>query len=322
MRYINFKLIVFLAFLLQINKTTAQFIPCERSYTVFFNPLLQKIKGFSEYNDKITISKSSDILPLNGTSFASNLQELTKHNGKIYILLYQTGFIFQMSEPQGDSVVFTKIDNTITTQQITNNYKICSFVKDKEVYINHKYKNQLNIDKQLHDKIIENGLLFDETDVIKALDVFCQRFSINHNLNIDDFIEDINSGYLLSPRKQLTRKLHQQMTLLKFIKSLLTNKHNMWCIAHKPRSGKSILILLICKYLLENGYKKILIMTSVKDTISSFIKDLEKWVDFKNINYKLQEEVDTIDETFNGILFCSVQYLKKDTQRGDNHAAR
>ena len=43
MRYTNFKLIVFLAFFLQINKTTAQFIPCERSYTVFYNPLLQKI---------------------------------------------------------------------------------------------------------------------------------------------------------------------------------------------------------------------------------------------------------------------------------------
>ena len=206
----------------------------------------------------------------------------------------------------------SKIDNTITNQQITDDHKIGLFVKDKEVYINHKYKNQLNIDKQLHHKIIENGLLFDEKDVINALDVFCQRFSINHNLNIDDFIEDINSQYLLSPRKQLTIKLHQQLTLLKFIKSFLTNNHKMWCIAHKPRSGKSILILLICKYLLENGYNKILIMTYVPATINSFTKDLDKWVDFKNINYKLQEEVDTIDETFNGIVFCSVQYLKID----------
>ena len=205
------------------------------------------------------------------------------------------------------------IDNTITKQHITDDYKIGLVVKDKEVFIKHKYTNQLNIDKQLHDKIIEDGLLFDETDVIKALDVFCQRFSNNHNLNnINDFIEFINTDYLLSPRKQLTIKLHQQMTLLKFIKSFLTNNHKMWCIAHKPRSGKSILILLISKYLLENGYNKILFMTYVPATINSFIKDLEKWVDFKNINYKLQEEVDTIDETFNGIVFCSVQYLKID----------
>ena len=205
------------------------------------------------------------------------------------------------------------IDNTITKQHITDDYKIGLVVKNKEVFIKHKYTNQLSIDKQLHDKIIEDGLLFDETDVIKALDVFCQHFSNNHNLNnINDFIEFINTDYLLSPRKQLTIKLHQQMTLLKFIKSFLTNNHKMWCIAHKPRSGKSILILLISKYLLENGYNKILIMTYVPATINSFIKDLEKWVDFKNINYKLQEEVDTIDETFNGIVFCSVQYLKID----------
>jgi len=204
----------------------------------------------------------------------------------------------------------SKIDNTITKQNITDDYKIGLVVKDKEVVIKHKYKNKLNIDKQIHDKIIENGLLFDKKDIIKALDVFCQRFT--NVLSIDEFIDFINAEYLLSPRQQLTKKLHQKMTEIKFVKSFLTNKHKMWCIAHKPRSGKSITILLICKYLLEHGYKKILIMTSVPATINSFMNDLEKYIDFKNINYKLQEEFDTIDDTFNGIVFCSVQYLKID----------
>jgi len=131
MRYINLKLIAFLAFLLQINTTTAQFIPCERSYTVFYNPFLQKIVELKDYNGKITISKNSDILPLNGTSFTSNLQELIKHNGKIYILLYQTGFIFQMSEPQGDSVVFRKLDNTIN---INYNIGCTNFMYKDEIY--------------------------------------------------------------------------------------------------------------------------------------------------------------------------------------------
>ena len=203
----------------------------------------------------------------------------------------------------------SKIDNTITKQSITNDYKIGLIVKDKEVVIKHKYKNKLNIDKQIHDKIIENGLLFDKDDVIRALDVFCQRFSSNI-LTIDEFIDFINTEYLLSPRQQLIKKLHQKMTELKFIKSFLKNKHKMWCIAHKPRSGKSITMLLICKYLLENGYKKILIMTSVPGTINSFTDDLEKYIDFKNINYKLQDEFDIIDENFNGIVFCSTEYLK------------
>ena len=204
----------------------------------------------------------------------------------------------------------SKIDNTITKQNITDDYKIGLVVKDKEVVIKHKYKNKLNIDKQIHDKIIENGLLFDKKDIIKALDVFCQRFT--NVLSIDEFIDFINAEYLLSPRQQLVKKLHQKMTEIKFVKSFLENKHKMLCIAHKPRSGKSITILLICKYLLEHGYKKILIMTSVPATINSFMNDLEKYIDFKKINYKLQEEIDTIDETFNGIVFCSVQYLKID----------
>jgi len=204
----------------------------------------------------------------------------------------------------------SKIDNTIKTQGM-DDYKIGLFVKDKKVVETHKYKNKQNIDKQLHDKIIENGLLFDKNDIIIALDVFCERFSSN-TLNIDEFIDFVNAEYLLSPREQLVKKLHQKMTEMKFIKSFLSNKYKMWCIAHKPRSGKSLTMLLICKYLLEHGYKKILIMTSVPATINSFVNDLEKYMDFKNIKYKSQEDFDTIDDSFSGIVFCSVQYLKID----------
>ena len=56
-----------------------------------------------------------------------------------------------------------------------------------------------------------------------------------------------------------------------------------------------MLLSLKCKYLLECGYKKILIMTSVPATINSFINDLDQWLDFKDINYKLQEDFNTID---------------------------
>lgn len=131
MFYKNLKLIAFLAVLLQINQTSAQFVPCERSYTVYFNPLLQKIKEFSDFNGNIILSRSSNILPLTGTSFAANGQELIKHNGKIYIFLAQTGFIFQMSEPQGDSVVFRKIDNTIN---INYNINCTNFIYKGQIY--------------------------------------------------------------------------------------------------------------------------------------------------------------------------------------------
>jgi len=58
------------------------------------------------------------------------------------------------------------------------------------------------------------------------------------NTLIDNFIEFINAEILLSPRQQLIKKLHQKMAEIKFRNSFLANKHKMWCIAHKPRSGK------------------------------------------------------------------------------------
>ena len=131
MRYKNLKLFAFLAFLLQINSSIAQFVPCERSYTVFFNPLLQKIKGLADFNGNIDIGKSSDILPLAGTTFGPNKQELIKHQGKIYLFLAQTGFIYEMSEPQGDSVVFRKIDNTIN---INYNISCTNFIYKDQIY--------------------------------------------------------------------------------------------------------------------------------------------------------------------------------------------
>ena len=253
----------------------------------------------------IPVKNVSSLLNIQVDGGGNNIVDLTIKQGSTTI-----PFSIKYRNKSSETDV-SKIDITITKQKLTKDYKIGLFVKNKTIVINHKYHNELNIDKQLHDKIIENGLLFDEQDIIRALSVFIERFS-NNVLSINDFIEYINADYLLSPRQQLVKKLHQQVTLLKFISSFEQNIKKMFCVAHKPRSGKSISLLLISKYLLENGYKKILIMTSVPATINSFVDDLEKWIDFKNINYKLQKDFVSIDDTFNGIVFCSVQYLKTD----------
>ena len=271
------------------------------NYTEIYDGPLQNLNQIKNVNDLLKVKVDGG---------GNNIVDMVIKQGNTYVL-----FSMKCRQQYSETDV-SKIEHTIAKQNITNDYKIALIVKDKTVLLNHKYKNELNIDKQIHDEIIENGLLFDEKDIIKALDVFCQRFSINmlptETKTIDEFIDFMNAEYLLSPRQQLTKKLHQKMTELKFIKSFLTNKHNMWCIAHKPRSGKSITILSICDYLLKNGYKKVLIMTSVPETIKSFEKDLKKYIDFKDIHYKVQEDFDTIDETFHGIVFCSVQYLKTD----------
>jgi len=130
-----------------------------------------------------------------------------------------------------------------------------------------------------------------------------------YNRNIDEFLELINREYLFSEKKILIKKLHQEMSFLKFI-----NNYEIGYLTHLldqiPRSGKSILILLIVNYLFKKGLKKILIMTSVVATINSFIENLYEFVDFKDIKYVEQENFMDISNDFNGIVFCSVQYLK------------
>jgi len=273
------------------------------NYTEIYDGQLQNLKQIKNVNALLKVKVDGG---------GNNIVDMTIKQDSTFVL-----FTIKYKNKYSETDV-SKIDNTVISQNITNNYKIGLFVRDKEVIIKHKYKNKSNIDKEIHDKIIENGLLFDEKDIIKGLNVFCQTFSSTTlPLDIDNFIDYINAEYLLSPRQQLTKKLHQRMTELKFIRSFLAinaNKNKMWCIAHKPRSGKSITLLLICKYLLENNYNKILIMTSVPATIDSFMNDLEKYIDFKNINYKFQEDFESIEPTFKGIVFCSVQYLKIDVK--------
>lgn len=266
-------------------------------YTELYHGQLQNLKQ---------IKNVVQVLNVKVEGGGNNVVDMAMKNGSTLVL-----FTIKHQNKYSETDV-SKIDNTITKQHITNDYKIGLIVKDKEVVAKHKYKNKLNIDKQIHDTIIKNGMLFDKSDMIHALGVFCQRFAGQPFTSINELIDFINAEYLLSSRQQLIKKTHQKMTEMKFANSFLSTRHKMWCIAHKPRSGKSITMLLICNYLLEHGYSKLLIMTSVPSTIHSFVNDLDKYIDFKNIHYKLQDELDTIDESFNGIAFCSVQYLKMD----------
>jgi site-specific DNA-methyltransferase (adenine-specific) len=169
------------------------------------------------------------------------------------------------------------------------------------------------------DQIQKDGLVFDETDVIRALirfqNTYCSTEARLQIRSVKELVERIDADCLGNTRKRLCVKLHQAITRLKFEKLINQTRTFEWCIAHIMRSGKSITILLLCKYLLEiQGTKRILVMTSVPATLESFISDLNTYIDFKNINFKTQDEFAEVDESFSGIVFCSTQFLKKDGQ--------
>lgn len=269
---------------------TSKCLPVE--YSNILEDQLQSLKTLNNINNLLKQKIAQ----------GNNPSDITiKHNDKIiaFSVKYRNKFL-----PNQSSV--SELDGELS--KINEDYSIGLIVKDKDLIINHNYKNDGGNQKKLHSKVIEDNLLFDEKDIIEGLEVFCDKFK---NTNVDDFVELINKEYLGSSRKQLKLKLHQKLTFLKFLRN---KKDTLHLISHKPRSGKSITMLIICKYLLENTYDKILIMTSVPDTINSFIKDLDNYIDFKNIQYTCQEEFKNITKDYKGIVFCSVQYLKTNSE--------
>lgn len=209
-----------------------------------------------------------------------------------------------------------KLNAELDHKGITNR-KIALFVKDKTKI--QKVKHDDSHLASVFDQIQKDGLVFDETDVLRALirfqKTYCSTEARLQIRSVKELVEQIDADCLGNTRKRLCVKLHQAITRLKFQKLIKQTRTFEWCIAHIMRSGKSITILLLCKYLLETqGTKRILVMTSVPATLESFKNDMNTFIEFKNINFKTQDEFAEVDESFSGIVFCSTQFLKKDGQ--------
>ena len=191
-------------------------------------------------------------------------------------------------------------------------YRLSLIVKDKSIYLNHKYHNQNNPNKLLIDKVSNDNLLFDEKDVMKSFQMFQKKILSLHLDNIDSIIEWMDNEYLHNHKENLRLWFHQLLAFQLIMKNI-ENGEKLHLLSYKPRSGKTLILLYICKELLKTK-GKILLMTSVMpdEILKSFINEIHKYNDFKDIQYKTQGEFMTIEDSFKGIIFCSVQYLKDD----------
>ncbi len=264
-------------------------------------------KGVYTYGHEVINCR--DIFNKSITDKSGGCSDITfEHNGILFPVSCKFYAVFDSNNY--DVVIIKDQSGSLT-------YSTCLFVKDKNIVLKHKHINSRTSHKIELDRIIKNKLLFDLEDVKTGLEIFRRTF---RNLNMDDFYEIVNRDYLMSPRKQLVLKLHQKMTYLKFIQNIEEKIHN---ISHKPRSGKSILILYIIKHLLETrGDRKILLLTSIPDTLESFYSDLDMYIDFKNIECKKQSDFLSIDSSFTGIISCSVEYLKRHTNNDKKNKLR
>ena len=84
-------------------------------------------------------------------------------------------------------------------------------------------------------------------------------------------------------------------------------------VINKPRSGKTYLILYLLNLLIKDGsISRVLIWTSVKDTIKQFTSIIDGHYDFNELNYEVIEKSKTLSDDFKGIAFTTSQYLKCD----------
>jgi hypothetical protein len=125
---ILFTILISLVFILRANATIIQ-LP--EHFTITSSPFLDKIMSLPGLETRIYLSKKNEIIPLEGTIFKMNGQELIRTNETLYVLISQSGVIYQLEGKVDSSYSFHRIDATINI-----NYNIASnnFVWDKHIY--------------------------------------------------------------------------------------------------------------------------------------------------------------------------------------------
>ena len=196
------------------------------------------------------------------------------------------------------------------------NCKVSFITKDKNDVVSHKYLSEKEDYCIVMRDVIKNNLLFDKTDVVNSIEQFRVKYTIPKNLKygFKTFIKMLNESIFNNSCVHLVNRFHQELTMSKFIQNY-DNRYHL--LPQVPRSGKSITMLLMAKYMIEvKDVKRILIMTSIPSTITSFIKDMNTYFEFNNIKYKTQGE--KIHDEWCGIYFCSIQYLKMGKKSNKN----
>jgi hypothetical protein len=125
---ILFTIFISLAFILRGNAALSE-LP--EHFKVSGNTFLDKIMSLPGLETKIFLSKKNEVIPMEGTIFKMNGQELIKTNEALYILISQSGVIYQLEDKTDSIYTFHRIDATINI-----NYNIASnnFVWDKHIY--------------------------------------------------------------------------------------------------------------------------------------------------------------------------------------------
>jgi len=131
MKYAKSLLFILFFTLVFILRANAALKELPEHFIITKSAFLDKITSLQGLETKIYLSKQNEIIPIEGTIFKFNGQELIKTNEELYVLISQTGVIYQLEDKQDSTYSFHRIDATINI-----NYNIASnnFVWDKHIY--------------------------------------------------------------------------------------------------------------------------------------------------------------------------------------------
>ena len=146
----------------------AQHSELDTVYFVKINPFLQKILSLEDLKANINLSPENFIIPLQGTVYGPNGQEIIKDENSLYVNIQQTGFVYQLYSQNDSLLEFGRIDRTIN---INYNIGCYNFLHQNQLYSYGGYGfwktnghiRQFNvIDKQwdivsMNDEIFSNG---------------------------------------------------------------------------------------------------------------------------------------------------------------------
>ena len=112
-------------------KINAQNFNLDTVYLVKTTPFLEKIISLGDLNANINLSPENYIIPVLGTLYAPNGQEIIKNDKNLYVNIQQTGFVYQLFSQNDSLLEFRRIDRTIN---LNYNIGCYNFLYEDQLY--------------------------------------------------------------------------------------------------------------------------------------------------------------------------------------------
>ncbi len=124
-------ILTILLIILEISQVSAQIFELDTVYFVKNTNFLNKILSFQDLYANIKLSNENFIIPVQGSIYAPNGQEIIKDDKSLYVNILKTGFLYQFIGQKDSLLEFRRIDRTIN---INYNIGCLNFLHQGNLY--------------------------------------------------------------------------------------------------------------------------------------------------------------------------------------------